>query len=705
MAEWISDDKLGYLDHFGLDREPFTPEVDNVSFFQDVVINQRLGMLQHFSRYSDLLLLVVGENGAGKTTLLHHFIRQLDEGIKVSRVEASATMSREGLLIAIGKGFGLPPILEGDIQAFVKQVQELLRYDEGGLLVIDDAHLLPADTLHYALELAQISGSQGKLLRVILFAEPQIEQVLAEPGLSKLGERITHTLDIPPFDAERTEDYIRHRLSTAGLDGDIPFDKSDFKRIHKGSHGNPARINDLAQAQLLELAGDPDARTRKPARYITLVVAAVLVMVAVAVMVLMQQGGRRQVGQETAQAGQEGNGSVVLPLLKDTDAPAPHLKGFDGPADEAAPGGDQPAAEASTPPQGGETAAAGEQSAPAPEPAQNSEAATAADSKASAEPTGPEASVVAESPTPVITGVSPSPVVGSPRRQSITIHGKDFDPKARVNVGWTGKTRELDNWQVRVVSAEKIVFRVITGTQDDTWTARVINPHEHGSNVYSFRVVSPKSPEATRVTVPKPKARPETSDSDWLFQREPDHYTLQVLASRNGLAVANYYKDKGLENVGHIIAYHKGDQQWYTLVYGDYPSKEAADSAAQTLSVQLNDGKKPWSRSMSGLQQLVLSGHVEGAPWIKVQSASRYTLQLVAGSSRETVEAFVGEHLLTGDAAIYQTVHDGQPWYVLVYGVYDNQQQAQAAIAGLPPAVQKLKPWARSFASVQSEIH
>lgn len=694
--EWVSDDKIDYLDQFGLEKEPFTQEVDSVSFFQDAVINQRLGMLQHFSRYSDLLLLVVGEHGAGKTTLLTHFIGQLEDEVKVSRVEASPTMGRDGLLIAIGKGFGLPPILEGDINAFIKQLQELLRFDEGGLLVIDDAHLLPADTLHYALELAEISGSHGKLLRVILFAEPSIEQVLAEPGLAKLGERITHTLDTPPFDLERTEAYIRHRMSAAGQDGEEPFDKATIKRIYKTGHGNPLRINELAMAHLLEVAADPEGKGRRPVRHLTLAVVAILVMVAVSAVVLINQAPRKPPQATSSDDGR----TVTLPLLQGKSDQPPRLKGWkdEPPVEQTA---DQADAKATD-------------TQPAPDQQDTDKTASAADTSSKStddadrvnqESAAPiEESQPPQEPIPEIKSVSPEPVVGSPRRQSITVHGHDFDPKAKVTVGWTGKTRELDNWQVRVVSDEEIVFRVITGTQNDTWTVRVVNPHNRGSNVFTFHVVSPKSPQATQVTVPKEKAKPTTSDTRWLFDRNPKHFTLQVLASRNGLAVANYYKDRGLEGAGHILAYQKEGQQWYVLVYGDYASHEAADAAAQSLAQRLKDNNKPWSRSMVGLQQMVLSGRIESAAWIKVQSGSYYTLQLVAGSSRETVAAFVGEHQLTGQAAIYQTTHNGQPWYVLIYGLYDDQHKAQAAAAQLPPAVRAMKPWARSIASVQQDI-
>ncbi|MBD3671586.1 MAG: SPOR domain-containing protein [Gammaproteobacteria bacterium] len=703
--EWVSDDKLDYLDHYGLDKEPFDAEVDRVSFFQDAVITQRLGMLQHFSRYSDLLLLVVGQFGSGKTTLMEHFIDQVEEEVRVSRVDASPTMSRETLLIAIGKGFGLPPVLEGDLNAFIKQLQELLQFDEGGLLVIDDAHLLPADTLRYALELAEISGRQGKLLRLILFAEPSIEQVLADPGVARLGERITHTLDIPALDLERTEAYIHHRMQAVGHDGENPFPRAVMKRIHKGAHGLPLRINELAQEHLLQGSEGGEGISLPIGKGYLIAIAAVIITVTVVVILL----GRLESRPATTTQDGASDRIVTLPLNgADETAPPPRLKGWseevgsaaestaaDGAVEgpEAVEG--EPAESVSEAPV--ETVTVDSAPAdPAPtdavpeEPAAETETETV---EAAPEPAAPE---IAQ---PEIKQVRPQPVVGSPRRQSITVDGRNFHPEARVRVGWTGSSRLLDNWQVRVVSEEQIVFRVVTGIQSDTWTVRIINPGERGSNVASFQVVSPRSQQAKQVEEEADKS----GEQDWLFGRDPEHYTVQVLASRQGEAVTNFMKQHGLSKAGVVVSTRKQGELWYYLVYGDYATREQADEVTEALAQRV-PGSQPWARSMQSLQQMVLGGRLEDAAWIKVQSGSRYTLQLVAGSSGETVRDFVGKYGLTDQAAVYQTTRDGKPWYVLVYGVYDSQQAAQAAAADLPAAVRQMQPWARSFASVQADI-
>ena len=683
--EWMSDEKLDYQGHFGLEREPFEEHARGTAFFQDALISQRLGMLQHFSRYSDLMLLVTGEFGSGKSALMRHFIEQLDEDILASQVSANPDMGREAMLLALGKGFGMPPILDGDLDAFIKQLQGLLGSEEAGLLVIDDAHLLPADTLIYVMELAEIRGRQGKLLRVLLFAEPSIEQLLAEPSLARLGERISHNLDIPAMEPDRCEAYILHRLASAGHDGAPIFNKATLRRICKASRGYPLRINELATEALLEAVNRPQDEGAPVRRAYTIAIVSGLVLAILATLYFY----RGEIfPRQAVEASINGNRTVVLPLngLGDSDTPAPKLKGWE----EAA---DSDAKQA--------TAAIEETVETQGRDMENPPAVVAeepvADTSAPVEPVDEGAETEA-SAGPRIKEVVPNPVVGSSRRQVITIKGSGFHPKAKLSVGWTGKAITLKPWQVTVVSAEEISFRVITGTQADTWTVRVNNPDKLGSNVYSFSVVAPQDPSRQQTVVPKTQV---VSD-EWLQARRPQNYTIQILASRSPAAVSAFAKQHQLSQ-GHEIQLLKDGQRWNYLVYGDYSSRVEADTMALQLAAALPE-PKPWVRSFASLQQLMLQGQLKGAEWIATQPDTAFGLQLVAGGSRETIEAFVGVHQLTGSAAVYQTQRQGKAWYVLVYGVYADQAAAQAALVQLPESVRKLKPWARSYSAIKAEL-
>lgn len=682
--EWVSDEELDYLGQFGLEREPFNELVEGTTFFQDALISQRLGMLQHFSRYSDLMLLVTGEFGAGKSSLKRHFSTQLDSDIQVSQVVASSSMDRETMLLALGKGFGMPPILDGDQNAFIKQLQSLLGKDEAGLLIIDDAHLLPTDTLLYVIELAEIRGQQGKLLRVLLFAEPSIEQLLAEPALARLSERIGHSLDIPPMESERCEAYIQHRLASAGYVGEGIFNKSSLKKICKASRGNPRRINALATESLLDAVNHPIDEDSSIKRAYTLVILASLILSIATALYLYR--GEIFPTQPRMVDGEEAR-TVTLPLKTNTDTPTPRLKGW---------------SETDASPDGTETPVtdAGSDKIPTEKNTREEVATTVTATTTTVVEQRPSSSSSepASIAGPVIKQMIPNPVAGSSRRQEITIKGSGIKKGARLTVGWTGKATTLKPWQVKWVSSNEIRFRVITGTQADTWTVRVNNPDKRGSNVFSFKVVPPQDPVRTQTVVAKSK----TITDEWLQARTGQNYTIQLLASRNSKAAAAFSEQYALKDA-HEVQLMKQGQRWYYLVHGDYSSRVEADTVAAELAARI-DGVKPWVRSMASLQQIMLQGQVRGVGWIRAQADSAYSLQLVAGSASDTIEDFVGKHQLTGSAAIYQTTRKGKAWYVLIYGVYANQEQAKAAVKTLPESVRKLKPWSRSYASIKAEL-
>ena len=53
---------------------------------------------------------------------------------------------------------------------------------------------------------------------------------------------------------------------------------------------------------------------------------------------------------------------------------------------------------------------------------------------------------------------------------------------------------------------------------------------------------------------------------------------------------------------------------------------------------------------------------------------------------------------------VYQTTRNGQPWYVLVSGVYASKDEAKRAVASLPADVQAKNPWAKPIHQVQADL-
>lgn len=84
--------------------------------------------------------------------------------------------------------------------------------------------------------------------------------------------------------------------------------------------------------------------------------------------------------------------------------------------------------------------------------------------------------------------------------------------------------------------------------------------------------------------------------------------------------------------------------------------------------------------------------------------ASYYTIQLLGSHERNDLLEFVQHHHLDSKAIYYKARFNGKPWYVLVYGTYRTQAQAEESLKQLPENVKNANPWVKSMGSVQEGI-
>lgn len=104
-------------------------------------------------------------------------------------------------------------------------------------------------------------------------------------------------------------------------------------------------------------------------------------------------------------------------------------------------------------------------------------------------------------------------------------------------------------------------------------------------------------------------------------------------------------------------------------------------------------------------QMTQLSGdNIKGETWIQRQQAKMYTLQILGTHDIATLEQFFMQNPLEiEDVAVLKTTHRNKEWYVLLYGVYPDRQQALIALETLPPSLrQSTQPWARKWGDIQA---
>ena len=86
------------------------------------------------------------------------------------------------------------------------------------------------------------------------------------------------------------------------------------------------------------------------------------------------------------------------------------------------------------------------------------------------------------------------------------------------------------------------------------------------------------------------------------------------------------------------------------------------------------------------------------------QSPNAYTIQVLGAQSMQTISNFVSRNAGYNFMQIQSSLN-GQPWYVLFYGVYNTQNEAKRALSGLPSAIRQNSPWVRQLSGVQTQIN
>ncbi len=707
-----------YLDYFNLQRAPFTPLADDRFLFTDAAIEQRLEMLRHVTGYSDLLLIISGEQGSGKSTLARQFIASVRGERRVCRVDASYGMDTRALLAGISEGFAFPAVA-----ADAEGLEDLLRGLRNGrrhLLVIDDAHRLPVEALTFLLQFAARDSGKEKLLDIVLFCEPSISELLAVPAVAPLRDRHTQTMEMPRFSEEQTAAYLRFRMEAAGAAGEFPFSDKLVRMIHRGSHGSPARINELAHRALMEISGAQPrsalaALLAQREVWLPLGIAAAVALIGLLLLSLPDDESqpRREEEQLALPAGTGGE-EAVRQEERAAEPSVPPAVGQHEP---------EPVAQArvTSAPESRPDAEGAAGSAPRLKgwPADDQPPAAPAHGETGTAPVAEPAAAAPAPGAPVIEEVLPDPVPASRERQEVILRGSGFQSGSRVSLGWTGRVKELAPEQVKVESPERIRISIVTGSSSDTWTARVTNPDGRSSATHQFRV---EAAEPTRREPASPPAAEEgvagIRREAWLRRQDPNHYTVQLMGSSREADIATFVRRHRLKGE---LAYFRGLSQgkdWYSLVAGVYPDFQAANRAAAQLARKV-PGISPWVRRIGNIR--ILLEDLESAPpetvspprlprdeqdvaWLLEQNPRHYTVQLVAGRDRNTIRQFIRSHGPADNAVYFRTIREGRAWYALVYNSYRSRSEAAAALARLPRAWRKYRPWVRSFASIQQEL-
>ena len=242
-----------YLEHFGLKEPPFriTPHTD--FFFDGAERGATLEGLIYAILHDEGIVKVSGEVGSGKTMLCRVLMERLPAQVDTIYL-ATPSLARDEIIHAIADDLQLRLSPDRTTVALRELQEHLIRlYGEGRrvVILIDEAHVMPDETLEQVRLLSNLESSRHKLLQIVLFGQPELDETLAKNSLRQLRDRITHSFRTRPLSTPEVAHYLSFRMRAAGYRGPDVFTARAVRQLARAAGGLTRRINILADKALL----------------------------------------------------------------------------------------------------------------------------------------------------------------------------------------------------------------------------------------------------------------------------------------------------------------------------------------------------------------------------------------------------------------------------------------------------------------------
>jgi type II secretory pathway predicted ATPase ExeA/septal ring-binding cell division protein DamX len=242
-----------YLEHFGLTEAPFKITPHTEFFFSGANRGETLEALLYSITSGEGIVKVTGEVGSGKTMLCRVLMERLPDTVEIIYL-AVPSLSRDEMLATIAGDLNIET-LGLSTTKLIRALQEKLIniHAEGRQVValIDEAHAMPLETLEEIRLLSNLETSHFKLMQIVLFGQPELDQHLSLQTMRQLRERITHSFNLLPLPPRDIKDYVDFRLRAAGYKGPELFTPASLKLIAEASEGLTRRINIYCDKTLL----------------------------------------------------------------------------------------------------------------------------------------------------------------------------------------------------------------------------------------------------------------------------------------------------------------------------------------------------------------------------------------------------------------------------------------------------------------------
>lgn len=230
-----------YLQFFGFSSPPFSDTPDVRLFWENHCSQVVFKSLLQGLTDQSLLQLVVAEPGLGKSVLC----RRLLNSLKSHR-------SRYNVLYMAFPNLAISELLNSATSS--------AGGEQRNVLIIDEAQALPDKSLQELTDVLMQQQISKPDLQLVLFAQPELEQRLADPRFEATASMVSERYDLLPLSAEQTAAYITNRLSLTGVSPDALMHSDVADLAFRLTEGVPRLINTLMRKSLLHAFEDQNQR-------------------------------------------------------------------------------------------------------------------------------------------------------------------------------------------------------------------------------------------------------------------------------------------------------------------------------------------------------------------------------------------------------------------------------------------------------------
>ncbi len=247
-----------YLEHFGLKEMPFSLTPNTQYFLNTGSHQEAMNLLMVGLDNAAGFIKIIGEVGTGKTIICRNLLNTLDERYVTAYIP-NPHLTPAGIRIALAEELGVQVSRNAGQHRVLAKINErlieLALQDKLVVLLIDEAQATPEATIEALRLLTNLETETQKLLQVVLFGQPELDELLSRPSLRQLKQRITFSFYINPLDYAAMDRYIAHRLTMSGYNGAQLFTRRALKMLYRASGGIPRLVNILCHKALMVAFG------------------------------------------------------------------------------------------------------------------------------------------------------------------------------------------------------------------------------------------------------------------------------------------------------------------------------------------------------------------------------------------------------------------------------------------------------------------